>query len=148
MRVAVAVLLSGIVCAASAAAPEDSPFVVIVSAANPAHSLKRQELARLFLKKTSRWSHGLEVLPVDQSARSPVRNAFTHGVLAVEGMEQLSAVENFWLQQVYSGRGTPPPVKSTDAAVVAFVEANPGAIGYVSAAPAAGGPVKVLSVTE
>jgi hypothetical protein len=76
-----------------------------------------------------------------------VRSAFTRAVLSVEGMGQISAVQNFWLQQVYSGRSSPPAIKATDAEVIAFVVANPGAIGYVAAAPAAGG-VKVLTVTE
>ena len=76
-----------------------------------------------------------------------MRAAFTRAVLAIEGMGQISAVQNFWLQQVYSGRNTPPPVKATDAEVLAYVAATPGAIGYRGAAPAAGG-VKVLTVTE
>ena len=66
------------------------------------------------------------MVPVDQSAGSPVRSAFTRAVLSVEGMGQISAVQNFWLQQVYSGRSTPPPVKATDAEILAFVAANPG----------------------
>jgi ABC-type phosphate transport system substrate-binding protein len=148
MRIAVAALLMsaafGIV---SSPAAEDGPFVVIVAAANPARSIKRQELARFFLKKTGRWSDGQGVIPVDQSAGSPVRSAFTRAVLAVEGMGQISAVQNFWLQQVYSGRSTPPTVKASDAEIVAFVASNPGAIGYVAAASAVGG-VKVLTVTE
>ena len=148
MRIAVAALLMsaafGIV---SSPAAETGSFVVIVAATNPASSIKRQELARFFLKKTGRWNDGQGVIPVDQSAGSPVRSAFTRAVLAVEGMGQISAVQNFWLQQVYSGRSTPPTVKASDAEIVAFVASNPGAIGYVAAASAVGG-VKVLTVTE
>ena len=142
-----ALLMSAALGVAGSPAADESPYVVIVSANNPASSIKRQELARYFLKKTGRWSDGRGVQPVDQSAGSPVRAAFTHAVLAIEGMGQISAVQNFWLQQVYSGRNTPPPVKATDAEVLAYVAATPGAIGYVGAAPAAGG-VKVLTVTE
>ena len=148
MRIAVAALLmSAALGVAGSPTAEEGSYVVIVAASNPASSIKRQELARLFLKKTGRWSHGGGVTPVDQSAGSPVRNAFTRAVLAVEGMGQISAVQNFWLQQVYSGRSTPPPVKATDAEVIAFVASTPGAVGYVGAAPSAGG-VKVLTVTE
>src|SRR5262249_61650874 len=82
---------------------------------NRRSAVKRQEVAKLFLKKSTRWSDGREALPVDQSLRSPVRTAFTKDVLAVEGMGQTSAVESYWLQQVYSGRGNPPAVKPTDA---------------------------------
>ena len=148
MRIAVAALLmSAALGIVSSPAADEGSYVVIVAASNPASSIKRQELARLFLKKTGRWGDGRGVTPVDQSAGSPVRNAFTRAVLAVEGMGQISAVQNFWLQQVYSGRSTPPPVKATDADVIAFVASTPGAIGYVGAAPSAGG-VKVLTVTD
>ena len=148
MRIAVAALLmSAALGIVSSPAADEGSYVVIVAASNPASSIKRQELARLFLKKTGRWSNGGGVTPVDQSAGSPVRNAFTRAVLAVEGMGQISAVQNFWLQQVYSGRSTPPTVKASDAEIVAFVAATPGAIGYVAAASATGG-VKVLTVTD
>jgi ABC-type phosphate transport system substrate-binding protein len=149
MRIAVAALLMSAALGAVSppATDESSAVVVIVAAANPASSIKRQELARFFLKKTGRWSDGHGVIPVDQSAGSPVRSAFTRAVLSAEGMGQISAVQNYWLQQVYSGRSTPPAIKATDAEVLAFVASNPGAIGYVGAAPAAGG-VKVLTVTD
>src|SRR5688572_7158569 len=79
-------------------AADESTFVVIVDAGNTVGSIKRQELARFFLKKTSRWTDGRGVIPVDQSANSPVRSAFTRSVLSVEGMGQTSAVQSFWLQ--------------------------------------------------
>jgi ABC-type phosphate transport system substrate-binding protein len=148
MRIAVAALLmSAALGTAAPPAADEKPFVVIVGASNPATTIRRQDLARFFLKKTGRWSDGRGVLPVDQSAGSPVRSAFTKAVLAIEGMGQISAVQSFWLQQVYSGRNTPPPVKATDAEILAFVASTPGAIGYVGAVPSDGG-VKVLTVTE
>lgn len=148
MRLAVAALVTSALLASNAApADDDRTFVVVVGAENPVASLKREELARLFLRKTSRWSDGREVRPVDQSAESPVRSAFTRGVLSVEGMGKISAVQTFWLQQVYSGRSVPPPIKPADADVIAYVAANPGAIGYVGTAPAPG-PVRVLAIKD
>jgi ABC-type phosphate transport system substrate-binding protein len=113
---------------------QDAGFQVIVSSDNSATSLARRDVARMFLKRTSTWPDGLAVLPVDQSARSAIRVLFTREILKVEGLEKISAVENFWQQQIFSGRGSPPPIKARDEEVVAFVAANPGAIGYVSAA--------------
>ena len=149
MWLAVAALVMSALLGSNLASADDDDhtFVVVVGADNPVPSLKRGELARLFLKKTSRWSDGREVRPVDQSAGSPVRSAFTRTVLSVEGMGKISAVQSFWLQQVYSGKSTPPPVKPADADVIAFITANPGAIGYVGAAPAAG-TVKVLVIKD
>jgi ABC-type phosphate transport system substrate-binding protein len=129
MRIAVAALvLSAVFGNTVSPGAEEAGFVVIVAANNPASSIKRQEVARFFLKKTGRWGDGRGVAPVDQSAGSPVRNAFTRAVLAVEGMGQISAVQNFWLQQVYSGRSTPPPVKATDADVDRTEYCQPGGV--------------------
>jgi ABC-type phosphate transport system substrate-binding protein len=146
-RIAVAALLISAVSGIAGAPAEDPAFVVVVAAANPATAIQRQDLARIFLKKTSRWSDGRTAVPVDQSVGTPVRDAFTRSVLAVEGMGQISSVQNFWLQQVYSGRNTPPAVKAGDAEVLAFVEANPGAVGYVSTSPARGS-VKILAIRD
>jgi len=106
-------------------------YRVVVSNDSPLSSVSRCDLAKIFLRKTSRWQDGREAVPVDQSARSMVRVAFTRGVLRVEGLGQISAVEAYWQQQLYSGRNTPPPVKADDSEVVAFVAANAGAVGYV-----------------
>ncbi len=38
-------------------------FVVIVNASNPAASMSKEELSKLFLKKQSRWESGLKVIP-------------------------------------------------------------------------------------
>jgi ABC-type phosphate transport system substrate-binding protein len=122
-------LLSALGPVASQAADE---FKIVVSAKNAPASLKRQDVAKLFLKKTTRWPDGQPVVPIDQSSRTPVRTAFTRDVLKVEGLSQMSAVENYWQQVLFSGRGTPPAVKGSDAEVLAFVAATPGAIGYVS----------------
>lgn len=107
-------------------------FRVIVGATSTVTEVTRAELARIFLKKQTRWKTGEEVAPVDQSARSPVRAAFSHDVLVAEGLEKISAVENYWRGLIYSGRGTPPVVKTSDDEVRLFVAATPGAIGYVS----------------
>jgi ABC-type phosphate transport system substrate-binding protein len=110
----------------------DGGFRVIVASSSAVSEMKRDELARIFLKKQTRWKDGKEVSPVDQSARSSVRAAFSREVLAAEGLDKISAVENYWRQQIYSGRGNPPAVKTSDDEVRRFVAATPGAIGYVS----------------
>jgi ABC-type phosphate transport system substrate-binding protein len=118
-------------------------YKVVVASTNPVASIDRGDLAKIFLKSVTRWKDGREIVPVDQSGRSAVRTEFTRDVLEKVGMSRLSAVESYWQQQIYSGRGVPPPVKASDAEVLAFVAANPGAIGYVSAAADTAG-VKVV----
>jgi ABC-type phosphate transport system substrate-binding protein len=139
---ALALAVLALVPAPEAAAPG---YKVVVASSNPLVSIERGELAKIFLKNVTRWKDGREIAPVDQSGRSGVRTEFTKDVLEKAGMSRISAVESYWQQQIYSGRGVPPPVKATDAEVVAFVAASPGGIGYVSAAADTAG-VKVVEI--
>ncbi len=102
-------------------------FQVIVHPSSTAAEMERAEVARFFLRQSLKWSDGQAVLPVDQSARSVVRDAFSKGVLK----QPLPAVETYWQRQIASGRAVPPPVKTSDAEVLAYVASTPGAIGYV-----------------
>ena len=42
-------------------------------------------------------------------------------------------LKSYWNQQIFSGKGVPPPEADSPAAAVAYVLANPGAIAYVPA---------------
>ena len=104
-------------------------FRIIVNKANPVDSMSRDEISALFLKKKTRWEDGERVLPLDQSHNSSVRSRFSKHV----HRKSVSAIKNYWQQQIFAGRDVPPPEKATDGQVVAYVESNPGAIGYVTA---------------
>ena len=119
-------------------------FKVVVHVGNPTSSASTAQLGRLFLKKDTRWESGEAVEPVDQSAKSPVRAVFSTEV----HRKDVGSVKSYWQQQVFSGRGTPPPEMSSDAEVLAFVRSHAGAIGYVSSAAAVGDGVKVVKLTE
>jgi ABC-type phosphate transport system substrate-binding protein len=122
-------------------APAQEGFRVIVNSANPTAALAAAEVSRLFLKKTVAWPSGLTVAPVDQERTSDVRKAFSKDVHGKDA----DAIVSHWQTMVFSGRDTPPAIKGSDAAVVEFVKANPGAIGYVSAGADTAG-VKTLQL--
>lgn len=104
-------------------------FRVVVNAANPIPRLAKREVARLFLKQSLKWPDAAAAIPVDQSTVSSVRAAFSRAVFG----QSVDAVQQYWRIQISEGSAAPPPVKTSDADVIAFVRANPGAIGYVSA---------------
>ena len=116
-------------------------YQVIVNANNPTDILTREQLGKMFLKKIVKWDTGIPILPVDQVPISPVRAAFTRIVHA----KPASAIASYWQQQIFAGREVPPAEKAGDAAVIAFVKANPGAIGYISGGVTADG-VKLLTI--
>jgi len=137
------ITLLGAVAAPALAAPAAGvAYKVVVNSANAAPPMSRDEVAKLFLKKVTSWATGQTVQPVDQAKDSAVRKAFSQAVLG----KDVSAVESYWQQAIFSGRGVPPSEKSSDAEVLAFVRANPNAIGYVSGGADLGASVKELPV--
>jgi ABC-type phosphate transport system substrate-binding protein len=110
-------------------------YVVVVNEAGPA-TLSRNDLSRIFLKKSS------QLTPVDQDKEAKVRSAFSKAVLG----RPLTAIISYWQQQIFSGGDSPPTEKASDAEVLAFVRANPKAIGYVAADTELGAGVRAVTV--
>ena len=135
-----AAVLAACLCLAAAPPAGAEEFKVVVHPDNPAAEVGREELSRLFLKRTTRWPDGTPAEPVD-SADEPLRARFAE---AVHG-KRLAAVRAFWNQQIFSGRDVPPPERATDAEVVAFVRSHRGGVGYVAASADVAG-VKALPV--
>ena len=134
--------LAAAVVLAGGRAAQAQGYVVVVHAANPTASVTRAEASSLFLKKAAKWPHGAAAQPVDQQKASAVRDAFSRAVLG----KPTAAVVAYWQQQIFSGRDVPPAEKGSDADVLAFVRANPGAIAYVSAGADLGAGVKSVPV--
>lgn len=117
---------------------------IVVNAANPETSISHDEVARLFLKKVTTWKSGKPVAPVDQSEASAVRAVFCRQLLG----KDIAAVKAYWQQAIFTGRGSPPPQKATDDEVLAFVAANPNAVGYVSAGATLPAGVKAVTIAN
>jgi ABC-type phosphate transport system substrate-binding protein len=144
MRTPYIVLVGLVVCAASALAQAPAappPYRVIVNGKSNVTSIDREFLADVFLKKVTRWPNGEAILPVDLDAHSSVRRKFAEDVLK----RQLTAVRQYWQQQIFSGRNVPPPELEGDQPVLDYVAKHKGAIGYVSGGAVLGG-VKVINV--
>jgi ABC-type phosphate transport system substrate-binding protein len=139
------VLAAAILLPASDIQPAESvrPFHVIVNSASPVSDLSRAELSAMFMKRAKSWPDGSEILPVDQAARSGLRESFSRSI-----HEKGSAfVGRYWQRLIFAGRGIPPPEVPSDEEVIAFVAKHRGAIGYVSRAAAMSDGVKVIVVT-
>ena len=116
-------------------------YRIVTHPSNSASSLARSEAARIFLKKVVAWPDGRAVVPVDQERTSAVRQAFSREI----HQKDPDAIASYWQTAVFSGREIPPPIGKSDGEVLAFVRANPGAVGYVSAEADLAG-VKLLAV--
>ncbi len=119
-------------------------FKIVVNAGNSATTITKQNLSKCFLKQTTAWINGVALIPVDQAANSEIREAFSQEVHDRDA----SSIRSFWQRQIFSGRGVPPTEKTSDEEVLAFIQSNPGAIGYVSADADLVTGVKVLKIAD
>ena len=112
------------------------------------HEVKGEKIARgilssIFLKQVPRWGDGSPIFPIDQSVRSDVRRSFSGDVLN----QGVAEVQLYWQRKMSTGL-VPPPVKTSDEDVLAFVASTPGAIGYVSANAAIPESVKAIELAD
>lgn len=117
-------------------------FRVIVHASNPVASAGREELSAIFMKRLGRWPSGADIIPIDQQQESVVREQFSR---AVHG-KNTAYVIRYWHRLIFAGRGIPPREAKNDAAVIDFVRAERGAIGYVSSQALLPDDVKAIEV--
>ena len=121
-------------------------FVVVVNASVAGTTVRRADLAAVFLKKAVRWGDGFPANPVDQSGTSPVRKGFSETVLHMPVM----AVVQYWGRQLVSVAASvrPPTVKASDDEVLIYVAKTNGAVGYVASGTVLPPGVKAVAITE
>ena len=143
VRAVLGVLLVGLVLAgiARAAVTDGDGFQVIVNPDNPLVTVDHGFLRDIYLKRATEWQTGAPVRPLDLSTRFPARVRFTREVLRKTSPQ----LRTYWNQQIFSGKGVPPPEADSTSAVIAYVLDNPGAIAYVPA-NANPGRAKVIKV--
>ena len=130
--------------AATASATGTQEFQIIAHPTVQGTKISRANLSALFTGKTSRWGDKAEARPVDQSARAPVRRAFTAAIIGLS----MGELQLYWQKRIATDHVFPPPTKSSDAEVLGFVASHEGAIGYIGADTAIPGNVKVLAVVD
>ncbi|MEO6409446.1 MAG: hypothetical protein ABIO45_11930, partial [Burkholderiaceae bacterium] len=102
--------------------------VVVIGHPNLA-SLDAPTLEKVYTGKVIE-VNGVAVTAVNAHAGSPVRSRFLQTYLN-QDEEKYTA---YWIVRRYIGKGAPPRELSSGAAVIEFVNATPGAIGYVDEA--------------
>ena len=115
--------------ATSSLAGEDGAFVVIVNPQSPVDSIDRDFLSDAYLKKTTEWGSGETIRPIDLTAKYAARDRFTEQVVR----KTPAQLKTYWNQQIFSGKGVPPPEAEAPGDVIEYVLANKGAVGYIPA---------------
>jgi ABC-type phosphate transport system substrate-binding protein len=100
---------------------------VVVNSANSA-AIDEGDISRIFLGKVKAFSSGEKITLVNLEYNHAVRNEFEEKVLN----KSASQVKAYWSKLMFSGKGKPPEELADDKAILAFIAANPGAIGYIA----------------
>ena len=116
----------GVNGAATPAEPSDSALVVITSNQDAVRDINGSMLREIYLRKIFVNAEGRHYVPVNLPPAHPLRNAFLLAVLHMNAPQ----LQGYWDRQYFQGT-SPPFVLASQAAVVKFVAATPGAIGYV-----------------
>jgi hypothetical protein len=111
-----------------AAAESSAAFRIIVNPDNKIAAVSREFLADAFLRNVQQWGDGQAIAPVDLAPSASTREDFSRQIL----LRSVAAVRSYWQQRIFTGRGVPPPELDSDGAVIRYVGAHRGAVGYVS----------------
>ncbi len=103
------------------ALPAHAEFVVIVSKHSATNKILPEQVAQIFLGKTT------QMVPVDQAKDSVIRNEF-YQKIANKSPAQIDAI---WAKNVFTGKGLLPKEVHSDAEVKKAVVADSNAIGYI-----------------
>lgn len=116
---------------------------VVVNPKSAAASMTADQVASIFLGKSSTLPSGATAAAADQAEGSAVREQFYSKVAG----KQAAQVKAAWSRLVFSGKATPPKELGSSAEVKKFVAANPDAIGYIEKS-AVDGSVKVVLTVD
>lgn len=105
----------------AATLPAMAEVVVIVNPKAADNSMTKDQVAQVFLGKSTAFS------PVDQPESAAIRAEFYKKVTDKDP----SQVKSLWSKLVFTGKATMPKEVSDSAAVKKAVAANPKAIGYI-----------------
>ena len=139
------VLKRFLACMALLALPllANADIVVIVNSSSALSSVKKSDLARVFLGKSNDLPGAGKVVPINLVATSKTREAFDKKMLN----RSPAQMKSYWSRQLFSGEGTPPDEVKTDADMLQRISSDAKTIGYVDSA-AVNDSVKVIQVSD
>jgi len=123
------ILIAGVVlsCAAAQTAAQAQNVVIIVNNEVRATAASSDDIRGIFTGDKSSLGDGSRVTPVTLKG-GPAHEAF----LKTYAGKGDAAFRTGWRNLVFTGQGAMPKMFDSEAALVDYVAATPGAIGYVS----------------
>lgn len=112
---------------ASPSIARDDGFKLIVNPANPLTAVDRTFVRAAFLREALAWQWGTPVHPIALPSRMTTSARFAELILK----KSVPQLRSYWVQRIFSGKGTPPPELESTAAVLNRVLSDPGAVAYI-----------------
>src|SRR6185503_15988613 len=103
--VTLALVVLGLASASLASNEDDPGFKVIVGPDTKIEAVDRDFLRDAYLGKATEWGDGETIHPLDLASRFPARDKFTEHVIR----KSPAQLRSYWNQQIFSGKGVPPP---------------------------------------
>lgn len=125
----------------NASTAPDGAFKIIANPQVSADAVDRDFVRDAYLKKSTEWPNGDTLHPIDLAAKFREHDRFTEQVIR----KTPAQLRTYWNQQIFSGKGVPPPEADAVEDVIDYVVSTKGAIGYVPA-DADAGKAKVLKL--
>ena len=130
-------LAMGLACFSLASAAAE--FVVVAGSGSGVGQLSREQVADLFLGKSSVLPGGGKAALIDQPESSHLREAFYSKVTG----KSAAQVRSTWAKLAFTGKGTPPAEGSGNDDIKKQVAGNRNLLGYIDRS-ALDGSVKVI----
>jgi ABC-type phosphate transport system substrate-binding protein len=134
------ILFLGLALASAAARAQE--VVVVANEGVPISHISSAELRDMFNGVHSGFGNGARIVPVLLKG-GPAHEVFLSHLIG----ESSDQFRTRWRKATFTGQGSMPKEFSSEAALLEYVAATPGAIGYVSALPG-DKYVKVLIVSK
>lgn len=124
------VLALALAASRAAALPAAANEVVaVVSARSPVTVLKPEQVADIFLGKSTRFPDGSQAVPIDHPEESQMRAKF----YALYAGKSASQVKAHWAKIIFTGRGRPPKQVASSVDARKAIADDRHAIGYIDA---------------
>ncbi len=122
-------------------ASASAELAIIAHPNNPIAGMSKDEVARVYLDKSSSFPGGGHAQPVHGPEGSAARKKFDSEVLGMSAGE----LKRYWSKRMFTGKGRPPQALGSGEAVKQWVASHPDGLGYVEGKQVDGS-VKVLLI--
>jgi hypothetical protein len=134
--------------ALAAAAFEPTDVVALVHADNPVKTIKRADLAAMYLGQRKAWAHGPSVRVLRRTPGGAVRALVDERLLDMSS----ASYRRHWQRKELAGKGIAPRTIGSAAQLLRAVRSDPRAVGCLSGAEAVhlpqSAPVRAIRVEE